>query len=160
MSGLEFLEGCALRREQLWYVAHPVHPTAEEVSEVMWRLREYVGGSPGEREEIEAKRAIINGNIANAKAWLTWLIRKFPTITFIAPWIATLDGGGDDDLDPAMRARGLRDCRRTIHVCNGLVLVGGRISSGMAEESQHALFTADLTHLGREPPTAQPKETA
>jgi len=103
---LAVLDAYGMRDDQLWYVAHPVHPTEEEITEGMRRLRGYVGGSPGEREHREIAEEVIRANIANAKLWLAWLVRRFPRISFIAPWIPALDGGGDDDLDPAVRARG------------------------------------------------------
>ena len=152
MNVLAVLDAYGMRDDQLWYVAHPVHPTEEEVTEGFRRLRGYVGGSPGERELREIREEIVRANIANAKVWLAWLTRRFPTITFIAPWIAALDGGGDDDLDPTMRLRGLRDCCRTIRVCSGIVLIGGRVSGGMSEEKSHARAVVDLTFLGRVPP--------
>jgi hypothetical protein len=151
VTGLE-LYSHSLLDDQLWYVAHPVHPADDEVTDGFRRLQGYVGGSPGERELREIREEIIRANIANAKAWLAWLIRAFPTITFIAPWIAALDGGGDDDLVPEQRARGLRDCCRTIRRCSGMVHVGGRVSSGMAEEARVAVQVVDLTSFGRRPP--------
>lgn len=144
----------SLLDDQLWYVGHPVHPTQEEITEGFRRLRGYVGGSPGARELREIQEECIRANIANAKVWNAWLVRAFPTITFIMPWVAALDGGGDDDLDPAMRARGLRDCCRTIRRCDGMVLVGGRVSGGMSAERDHARAVVDLTFLGRTPPTS------
>ncbi len=153
------LDDFATDDEQLWYVAHPVHPTKEEVVEGMRRLRGFVGGSPGDRERREVSEEIIRGNIVNAKGWMAWLIWKYPVVTFIAPWIATLDGGGDDDLDPAQRERGLRDCCRTVKVCHGIVLIGGRVSGGMAKEASHARAAVDLTSLGRTPPPHNRKES-
>lgn len=158
MNAIALLEALGTRGDQLWYVAHPVHPTDDEVVEGMRRLRGYVGGSPGVREEREVKEEIIRENIANAKRWLAWLTTRFPEITFIAPWIASLDGGGDDDLDPVCRARGLRDCCRTIRACHGMVHVGGRVSSGMLEEESHAWGVVDLTYLGRTPPATNTTE--
>lgn len=158
LQHFRFLEEASLRGEQLWYVAHPVHPTEEEVTDGMQRLRGYVGGSPGRREELEIKREVIRGNVANAKTWMPWLDRWYPTITWIAPWISALDGSWDDDLDPAVRARGLRDCRRTVKRCDGLVLVGGRVSGGMLEEADRAGVVIDLTFIGRDPPASFPKE--
>ena len=167
MNVLAVLDAYGTRDDQLWYVAHPVHPTEEEV--VAARAREdeafaymrapAMGRSSSSgfvverrKSDRELRETIVRDNIWNAKQWLAWLIRRFPTITFIAPWIATLDGGGDDDLVPEQRARGLRDCRRTIRVCSGMVLVGGRVSAGMLDESDHARTGIDLTFLGRSPP--------
>lgn len=169
MTGLE-LYSHSLLDDQLWYVAHPVRPTDADVA--AFRAREDELDELGRetsglvtsfpvrmrrRTDREIHVQIIQDNIVNAKAWLAWLVRAFPTITFIAPWIAALDGGGDDDLDPAMRARGLRDCCRTIRVCSGIVLVGGRVSGGMSDEKSHARAVVDLTFLGRVPPTIEVK---
>lgn len=156
MSGLDDFVRVAARPDQLWYVGHPVHPTDDDVAELRARERVMVETYPDPSRKSpsdrEVKEIIIRGNIASAKTWLGWLIRRYPSITFIAPWIAALDGGGDDDLDLAQRARGLRDCCRTIRRCDGLVCVGGRISGGMEQESAAALRVIDLTYLGREPP--------
>ncbi len=130
--------------EELWYVAHPVHPTDAEIAEM-------IGPSGSDFWGVAAAR-VVRDNIANAKLWLAWLARRFPAITFIAPWIASLDGGGGDDLDPASRERGLRDCCRTIRACDGLVHTGGRVSSGMVTEARAARWVVDLTYLGRSPP--------
>lgn len=159
MSGLEHLEFVATSlAEQVWYVAHPVHPTDDQVSEIHKVVRESVVESPWfavYQTDDEIRRMIVASNIRNAKAWLAWLSQRFPSVTFIAPWIASIDGGGGDDLDPEKRRLGLRDCARTIRLCCGMVLVGGRVSDGMLEESNVALGVIDLTSLGREPPGTQ-----
>jgi hypothetical protein len=155
MIGIEALEAVAVHDDQVWYVAHPVHPAEEEVTEGFRRLRGYVGGSPGERELRELREEIVRANIASAKVWLVWLSRRFPTVTFIAPWIAALDGGGGDDLDPECRRRGIRDCLRTVRRCDGIVLLGGRVSNGMREEALHARSVIYLTGLGRVPPAEE-----
>lgn len=60
------------------------------------------------------------------------------------------------DSDPAARARGLEHDCNVVKRCDGLVLVGGRMSSGMAIErgaaESHGRDVVDLTHLGDEPP--------
>lgn len=156
MSGLDDFDLVVPRPDQLWYIGHPVHPTDEDMDELREREREVWATYPDKNRKLvsdrEAREMIIRGNIAGAKAWLAWLKRRFPSVTFIAPWIAALDGGGDDDLDPKQRARGLRDCCRTIRVCSGMVQTGGRLSAGMIEESKSARNIIDLTYLGRVPP--------
>ncbi len=131
----------------LWYMAHPVHPTEEEVA----TIRSAALGESAMTDRA-IRELVIRSNVANAKRWRAWLASRFPAVSFIAPWIAAIDGGGDDDLDPEQRARGLRDCCRTISVCDGLVLVGGRISRGMTEEREYARRSLDLTQVGRTPP--------
>ena len=93
----------------------------------------------------------VDGNIKRAMRWLVWLRRSFPDTTFIAPWISDIMSGQDDS-DPKQREAGLVDCCATVKLCAGIVLVGGRISSGMLRESGNARATCDLTHLGDEPP--------
>lgn len=146
------LDIAELRSDQLWYVAHPVHPTDEEVE----RVRSLALGGVYMSDRALRYEVILN-NINNAKQWLAWLIREYPSVTFIAPWIATLDGGGDDDLDPEQRERGLRDCCRAIRRCDGVVLVGGRVSDGMRREAENNPNVVDLTHLGRTRPTEDPR---
>ncbi len=146
MSGLDDFDLVVPRPDQLWYIGHPVHPTDEDVAAV----RASFGGPT--MTDRAVRELVIRANIAGAKAWLGWLKGRFSSITFIAPWIAALDGGGDDDLDPSQRARGLRDCCRTIRVCSGMVQTGGRLSAGMIEESKSARAIIDLTYLGRVPP--------
>jgi len=152
MNALVVLTAYGMRDDQLWYVAHPIHPTEEEIAAWVKRLVPPIPSFVSMAPDLDPARLVILDNIVNAKAWLAWLVRRFPRITFIAPWIASLDGGGDDDLDPAQRARGLRDCCRTVKMCSGLIHVGGRVSSGMLEEASHARTVVDLTFLGRSPP--------
>jgi hypothetical protein len=44
------------------------------------------------------------------------------------------------------------DCETTVARCDGVVLVGGRISDGMIREVNAACWSGDLTWLGDEPP--------
>lgn len=148
MTAIPELDAALLRGDQLWYVAHPVHPTEEKLFEAR-----QIGYEIGyEQTEEEYRRMIVRDNVAGGKAWLRWLSDRYPALTFVAPWIASLDGGGGDDLDPERRARGLRDCRVTIRACAGMVLVGGRVSAGMRDEMSCAASVVDLTHLGENPP--------
>lgn len=90
-------------------------------------------------------------NIKRALRWLSWLRSSFPRTTFIAPWIASvMSVGGDGTV--AEREAGLVDDCAVVERCDGVVLVGGRISSGMMRESASAKWTSDLTWLGDEPP--------
>ncbi len=98
----------------------------------------------------------VDGNIKRALTWLAWLRRRGLPVTFIMPWVAALLSGEDDN-DPTARERGLRDCEATAARCSGIVLVGGRVSSGMARERDAVLATGgvviDLTYLGIDPPS-------
>lgn len=97
----------------------------------------------------------VDGNIKRALRWLSWLRRSFPDVTFVAPWIAGVLSG-EDDSDPVQREAGLVDADAVIQRLDGVVLVGGRISSGMGRESATTILAggviADLIHLGTDAP--------
>jgi hypothetical protein len=93
----------------------------------------------------------LRANLERAMRWLTWLRRTFPETTFIAPWIAAVLAG-EDDSDPAQREAGLVDAVAVIRIVHGVVLCGGRVSTGMQRERLAAMRTWDLTALGDEPP--------
>jgi hypothetical protein len=99
----------------------------------------------------------VDGNVERALRWLRWLRRQNKDIAYQAPWIACILCGEDDN-DPEQRERGLLDCEATAARMNGIVLVGGRISSGMQRELDAVRSTLgdviDLTHLGPEPPAS------
>ena len=99
----------------------------------------------------------VPANLARALRWLRWLSITRPEATYIAPWIPAVMVG--DDSDPVQRAKGLADDIAVVKRCDGIVLVGGRISTGMAIEQGAALVAnlpiLDLTHLGDEPPAVQ-----
>jgi hypothetical protein len=100
-------------------------------------------------------RAGLDANLARAMRWLSWLRRAFPDTTFVAPWIAAV-AAGEDDADPRQREAGLVDADAVIPRLDGVVLVGGRVSSGMARERGRARRAWDLTSLGDEPPATRP----
>ena len=93
------------------------------------------------------------GNISRAYRWFRWLRACFPEVTFAMPWVVNLLCG-EDDADPAQRERGLVDCETTARACDGVVLVGGRVSAGMKREAGAARVAYDLTRMGEEPPIA------
>lgn len=97
----------------------------------------------------------VNANVARAGRWLRWLQRRYPQLAFIAPWIADLVSGADD-ADPAQRAQGLRHGCIVAARCDGIVLVGGRVTGGMLAERDAVVAAGgaviDLTELGDEPP--------
>lgn len=115
------------------YMAHPVAPTADEI-ERKWAD---VASSSRWIEAMDAD-AIIRCNVDNALCCLAWLHSSFPETTFIAPWITALQAGADDS-DPAARDRGLVDCCAVVERCDGIVLKGPRISSGMQRETNHGM---------------------
>lgn len=95
----------------------------------------------------------LRANLERAMRWLSWLRRSFPETTFIAPWIAAIYSG-ENDSDPAQREAGLVDDCAVVERLDGMVLCGGRISSGMGREDGVARQSWDLTFLGEEPPIA------
>ena len=107
------------------YMAHPVAPTNLEIEATPW--------SP--LVDMRAKIAL-QVNLDAALRCLAWLRSSFPEITFIAPWIATIKSLGNDD-SPALRAAGLVDDCAVVERCNGIVLMGKRISIGMRREMEH-----------------------
>lgn len=124
------------------YMAHPVAPTKEEIELVCQGA-----GKPELWTESVCAKAAMSANIDRALRWLRWLRRSFPETTFIAPWIAAIQSG-EDDADPAQREAGLVDCCAVVARCDGIVLVGGRISSGMRMEvgySNGGFGVRDLT---------------
>lgn len=161
LEELEAMEGSLDNRDLLWYFAHPVRPSDEEVAAVV-RCDQSGDPLPNPGPELVTEQSVerarmyaahdrfvaYRGNIINAYRWLSWLARRFPSLTFIASWISSLDGGGGDDFDPASRSRGIRDCCRTVRRCDGIVLGGTRVSPGMFEEAGCARRVIDLTTLG------------
>lgn len=96
----------------------------------------------------------VPNNLRRALRWLAYLTAT-RTEHIIAPWIAGLMAGEDDN-DPAQRERGLQTCVEAARRCDGIILVGGRISSGMRREMDAVREAGgrviDLTHMGAEPP--------
>lgn len=115
---------------QLLYVAAPLRPTEDEI-----RYAEVCAGRLPDWG-VTLQSVAINQNLQRAMRWLAWLRRSFPETTFIAPWIASvLSLDGDDS--PTLREAGLVDDCAVVERCDGIVLVGGRISDGMRREMEH-----------------------
>lgn len=97
-------------------------------------------------------------NCRNALKWLRFL-RKHSSAAITAPWIAGILSG-EDDSDPAQRARAIAECCELASRMDGVVLVGGRVSAGMAMERDAAIAAGravyDLTAMGVEPPAEVP----
>jgi hypothetical protein len=97
----------------------------------------------------------VRGNIDRALRWLAFLSRAMPENAVAAPWVSNLLAG-DDDSDPRQRERGLRNCCAIVSRLDGVILVGGRVSAGMARErvaaEQAGKLVIDLTWMGEEPP--------
>jgi hypothetical protein len=93
----------------LIYLAHPVAPP------------------PGSTETVDS-------NLDDAESDLVALQRANPDMAIVAPWIQELRLRIGVDFDPESRRRGLARCRATAARCDGIVLCGPRISSGMLGE--------------------------
>lgn len=102
----------------------------------------------------------IRANLARARRWLWYLRRTRPDDTILCPWIVDVELAIENHGDEAtQRANGLRDCEAIVSRCDGLIVVGGRLTEGMARECGaflratlgHGLFL-DLLYLGQEPP--------
>jgi hypothetical protein len=96
----------------------------------------------------------VPGNVARALRWLRYLVDQHPYWAISAPWIPYVLGLTEE----TDRARGLRDDVEMVKRCDGIILVGGRLSQGMALELGFArarrLHELNLLHLGAEPPAA------
>lgn len=94
-------------------------------------------------------------NVSRAQIWLSWLIDNEPGHAFAMPWLGYVNVL--DDQNPEHRARGLRDSCSMAALCDGLVLVGGRISGGMQAEIDAVMLAGgvvyDLTGIGQMPPS-------
>lgn len=95
-------------------------------------------------------------NLARALRWFNWLVETRPDDYIIMNWypyVVALD-----DKNPDHRKRGLRDSCRMIRsgAVQEVVVCGGRVSTGMAEELEVASVSrikiTDLSSLGEEPP--------
>lgn len=93
----------------LIYLAHPVRPL------------------PGSPRTVEA-------NLASAEWWLAHLQRANPEVAIVAPWLQSLRLGVDDDGNPTRRRQGLARAVAATKRCDGIILCGPRISSGMLAE--------------------------
>ena len=105
----------------------------------------------------------VEGNSARARRWLAWLMTAEPDYAFCVPWLPFVDAfvriyGRVDDAGHPFRDRCMRDNLAIGARCDGIALVGGRVSAGMAAERElfllsPARFIVDLTRLGPEPPS-------
>lgn len=117
---------------QVLYVAHPVAPTQGELVDAI----RFTPEDASDEERVRIATQPVRDNIKSAMRWLAWLRKSFPETTFIAPWIAGIMSGEDNSV-PAQREAGLVDCCAVVERCDGIVLCGGRISSGMRREMEH-----------------------
>lgn len=138
---------------QLLYVACPLAPSEEEIAAFMPRVFAYsplgtvtLPTKDNANDRAGCAKLALQANLQRALRWLAWLRKSFPETTFIAPWIASVMSG-EDDSDPAQREAGLVDDCAVVERCDGIVLCGGRISSGMRREMEHGIASrADLMY--------------
>lgn len=117
---------------QVLYVAAPLAPTEEEIA----NAGRFIPDDATPQERAFAMGFSVRANLQRALRWLAWLRKSFPETTFIAPWIATVMSLDGDD-SPELREAGLVDDCAVVERCDGIVLCGGRISSGMRREMEH-----------------------
>lgn len=123
----------------LIYMAHPVRPIEGET---------------------------LAGNIERARARLRWCHERFPAWVVIAPWLAEIEAYGvTEDGERAQRAAGMARNLEVTRRCDGILLVGGRVSAGMRAELKAAMHAGkrvfDLTWPARRStplPCAHPHE--
>jgi hypothetical protein len=133
-------------RRPLIYLAHAVAPSPSQLAEM-----EIAQLSDKTRGETIAR--IIDSNLRRARRWLRWFAIHVPQWVVIAPWIAAvqsvMEAGGTESEE---RAREMVVCREVASRCAAVVQVGGRVSSGMADEGAACGRVVDLTAFGEEPP--------
>ncbi len=114
----------------------------------------------------------VMGNIARARRWYRKLCDTQPDCAFVANWIIDVEvfHDADSNVTPDVivqgepehkdRLKGLSRDDAVIRVCDEYWMVGGRITWGMLRGLDVAMvastLTADLTHLGDEPPDEMP----
>lgn len=131
----------------IMYLAHPVAPLPHEIDLAIEHFR----SDDGKRFSRDAAAAyVINRNVDNALAWLTFLV-VHTGWSISAPWIPYVLAL--DDGNPAHRARGTHDSQAMARRATGVVLVGGRTSGGMRQDAAACPGPMlDLTDIGRSPP--------
>lgn len=135
----------------IFYLAHPVGPAPGEVDSVIsdWRRAEEAVGPalpPGTDVAEHAARLIVRTNVDRALAWLRFLV-DHTEWSISAPWIAYCQAL--DDTVPAHRARGIRDSQAMARGADGIILAGGRTSTGMQGDHE-AVRAARPDHLAIE----------
>lgn len=90
----------------------------------------------------------IEANRHRAALWAAWALTEYD-VSPVCSWIVLT---GILPETPANRKLGLAADKAQVALCDECWLVGGRVSSGMAEEASVAKKVVDLTHLGEWPP--------
>ncbi len=96
-----------------------------------------------DRKEIFYVAHKVSGDpVANAyKAieWIRWLTLNHPQRIYVAPWVAEVLAFSGEDIDAAFYDRVLTDDEEVVRRLDGILLVGGTLSVGMARELDSAL---------------------
>lgn len=79
------------------------------------------------------------GNALRAIEWIKWLTLNDPSRVYIAPWVAEVLAFADENCIPEFYARVLADDQDVVRRLDGVLLVGGIISKGMALECDAAI---------------------
>lgn len=95
----------------------------------------------------------IEANRHRAALWAAWALTEYD-VSPVCSWIVLT---GILPETPANRKLGLAADKAQVALCDECWLVGGRVSSGMAEEASVAKKVVDLTHLGEWPPGYKPE---
>jgi hypothetical protein len=76
----------------------------------------------------------VSKNIRNVVAWVKWLTLNDPSRVYVAPWVAEVLAFEDTIVDEDFYTRVLADDVTVLRKLDGILLVGGTISRGMAIE--------------------------
>lgn len=104
-------------KRPVWYVAHPVSQDVDPNSPTF-----------GERGPQHFQK-----NIDNAKLWMAWLMENDRTRVYIAPWITEVELVNTGLLVTSYD-EALNDDEEVVRRLNGIIMVGGAITTGMNRE--------------------------
>ena len=85
------------------------------------------------------------GNCIKAEAWIRWLTLNVPEHIFTAPWVAEVRAFADENALPEFYDRVLADDQEVVRHCDGILLVGGKVSKGMQLELDAAMECPERT---------------
>lgn len=77
------------------------------------------------------------GNCMKVVRWVKWLTEHDPTRVYIAPWVAEVLAF--PSATPEVYERALQDDEEVIAHLDGIIMVGGKVSSGMKREWDRAM---------------------
>jgi hypothetical protein len=98
----------------------------------------------------------VPANLARARRWYRWLQWAAPDCAIVCQWLTAIEVLGENDADPVQRERGIRRSELVAQRCDGVLLVGGRVTEGLRREAAACVLGGggvhDFTYLGDEPP--------